>query len=183
MYDNEADNQRIGNQLRVMRIIVGALMMGLLAFLSVAVLIVQQRQPNPGQPILISYLAVGFFAILFVLWWVVPKWIITTLINQIATGNRTPGQATETSKSNLPSAFPDDTSRLLLAYQTKMILAAALLEGAAFFGCIAYLLEGQTSVLAIPAVVLTLMALTFPTQDRVSQWVEEQQRRIDGLRT
>jgi membrane protein YdbS with pleckstrin-like domain len=169
MVEDDAANQRVETQLRVMRIIAAALMMGLSVFLALAIFLVQQRQPRPDQPIVISYLAVGFFAVILVLWWVIPDRAIKPAISQLAA--RGPGNDLT------------DTSSLLPLYQTRNIIACALLEGAAFFGCITYIVEGQVFALAIPAVVLALMVLTFPTRDRVSQWVEEQQRRINDLRS
>jgi hypothetical protein len=62
-------------------------------------------------------------------------------------------------------------------------MAAALLEGVAFFGCLAYLTEGQVFTLAIPGMVLVLMMLTFPTRDRVGHWIDKQQMRINDSRS
>ena len=55
-----------------------------------------------------------------------------------------------------------------------MIIAAAILEGAAFFLLIAYLLEGQAICLAAACLFVTLIAAKFPTRTGVESWTEKQ---------
>jgi hypothetical protein len=45
------------------------------------------------------------------------------------------------------------------------------------------MVEGQVFTLAVPGVVLALMALTFRTRDRGGQWLDEQQMRINDSRS
>src|ERR1043165_9741616 len=181
MNGNDSDAFRQEAALRVMRIVVSALMIGILSFLGIVIFLVQQREPNPNQQIIISYIAIGFFAIILVSWWVVPDLMMNNSIERIAAGTWTAG--TDRDDQGVSSRnFPTDASKLLVVYQVKTIVASGLLEGAAFFGCIAYLQEGQVYTLGVPGVVLALMALTFPTRDRVNQWVEMQERRIQEKR-
>ena len=183
LLDNDTDAQRLGSQLRIMRIIMGAMMMGIVSFLGIAVFLVQQRAPNPNQQVLLSYMAAAYFAIIFVLWWVFPDMVVKNHVQKIAAGTWTPGKDPGTGKEFAATAYPTDASKLLAVNQTHTLIAAALLEGAAFFGCLAYLIEGQVFTLAVPGVVFALMVLTFPTRDRVSQWVEVQQTRVTDRRS
>jgi hypothetical protein len=139
--------------------------------------------PNLNQQDVLSTMAVAFFAIVFVVWWVFPDLIVKKLVQQIAAGTWTPAKNQETGKQIPATAYPTDASRLLVVNQTRTIIAAALLEGTAFFACIAYLVERQIIVLAVPGAVRALMVLTFPTRDRVGRWVDTQQTCINDSRS
>ncbi len=65
---------------------------------------------------------------------------------------------------------------LVTMFQTKLIIEMALLEGAAFFALVAYMLERQLWLLTVPAVLLLLMALNFPTSTRLDRWLAEQEQ-------
>ena len=81
-----------------------------------------------------------------------------------------------------PSSFASDNSKLLGLRQGTLIVRLALLESAAFFGCIAYLLEGQMFVLSEVLVAVFLMLASFPTFYRVRYWLELQADRLSQLR-
>jgi hypothetical protein len=55
-----------------------------------------------------------------------------------------------------------------------MIAGAALFEGAAFFLLVAYLVERSPWSLAAAIVMIIGVALHFPTQQRVADWIERQ---------
>jgi hypothetical protein len=168
----------ISTRLRVMQIIASVLMGGVLSFLGISLFVVQQQGRGLGQAPgpMISILALAFFMTAALLWSFVPAQLARGQVGSIAAGTWTPAQGTTT------AAYTGDTSKLVAVFQTKMIIAYALLEGAAFFGCIAYLLEAEA--LALVAVVgpVALMLLTFPTRPRLDLWLQQQQARIDELR-
>jgi hypothetical protein len=56
-------------------------------------------------------------------------------------------------------------------YQTLLIIACALCEGPGFFCLIAYLVERQPLALGGAAVAAALIAIRFPTTERVRSWV------------
>ena len=71
----------------------------------------------------------------------------------------------------------DDVSRALGGvYLSQTILANALLEGAAFFNLVCYLLLAQISNMVMAAVMLVVMASTFPTKSQLIRWAERVQR-------
>jgi hypothetical protein len=76
MLDNDTDAQRLESHLRIMRIIIGAMMLGIVGFLGIAVVVVQQRAPNVNQQIILSPLAAAFFAIMLAAWWVLPNVVV-----------------------------------------------------------------------------------------------------------
>ena len=67
--------------------------------------------------------------------------------------------------------------------ERALVSLVAPLEGAAFLGCITYLIDGQFFQLAVPGAVLAMMALTFPTRERIGQWLEMQQTCINERRS
>ncbi len=64
------------------------------------------------------------------------------------------------------------------AYQTRMIVAAALLESGAFFMAVTYLVEGHTLALAIGTALALAVAAHLPTAAGVAAWIDEQQERM-----
>lgn len=70
-------------------------------------------------------------------------------------------------------------------YQTPTIVQQALLEGAAFFQVIAYLLEGQPLNLGLTLGLILRLTLLFPKREAVERWIGTQrdrmERRPDGI--
>jgi hypothetical protein len=164
--------------LRTMQIIAGALVAGVCVFLGIVLYLVfvqnngqGQAPPGGGLP-LISIVAVAMMVVNVPLSVLIPRISTLAALRQIAAGTWTPPEG---------SARPSDTTmrRLLAVRQTTLIIGLALLEGAAFLGCIAYLLEAQPYVLAVTGVAILLMLLQFPTESRVLAWLD---RQADQLR-
>jgi hypothetical protein len=168
----------LGPQLRLLRILAGALIMGLVVFVVVAVVVVQQGGGGPGRqgaPML-TYVALLFLVAQLGVWAILPAAVSRRRVQDIAAGTWAPGRGAA------PAAFPHDTARLLMVFTSQMIISYALLEGASFLGGIAYLVEAELLALAVPGVGLVLMVLTFPTRQRVRSWLEGQQSRVEELR-
>ena len=146
---------------RVMQIICGALMMGVIWFAAIAIYI-KVGQPAAGKVIL-AYLAAGAAAVCVVARLFVPSQIVRDGIILL-----------------LKARQPEDLSRrdLYPVCQTHMIVACALLEGAAFFNLVSYMVEGQVWTLAIVAALLALMASSFPTLEKVNSWADDQLRQL-----
>lgn len=69
-------------------------------------------------------------------------------------------------------------------YLTKVIVACALFEGAAFFSLVAYMLEHQYYSLFMAVLLLGGILLQFPTVAGVAEWIEHRerlQRELKGL--
>jgi hypothetical protein len=135
---------------RVLQIIVGALITGVLAFAGFVVFTgALQQPPKPG---FLSQLAVVMAAINVALHAIIPS-----IIERSALANQSVG-------SGVP--------QLLGVFQTRTIIAAALLEGAALFATVTVMIEHQSWVLVVTGVLLLLLLLQFPTTTRVEQWLE-----------
>lgn len=158
--------------LRIMQIIAGALIAGVLSFAGVASVIVfgqglpaQRPGPNLGDAIM-GDLALGFAAIAAVLSFVVPNLMTAAGVKGVA---KMAQDGTATGPKEL-------FGRLLGVAQTKMIIAMALVEGAAFFNLIAFILTKSLVPTAVVGALLLVMAIHFPTKMKLARWLEEQQR-------
>lgn len=161
--------------LRTMQIIAGALIAGVLSFAGVASFLVfgnaaavqpGGQPPAVGGSEIVMYMAMGFAAVAVVMSFVVPNLISAAGVKSVA---KLAQDGTSTGPKEL-------FGRLLGVAQTKMIIAMALVEGAAFFNLIAFII---TKSLIPPAVVLGLlavMAIHFPTKMKLANWLEDQQR-------
>lgn len=149
---------------RTMQIVCAALMMGVLMFAGAAIFMRfgPGGQVPAAQP-MVAYMAAGMAALMIVARLVVVPFVIKGGIKQL------------TATTPL-----DDVAKLDFygVYQTQMIVGCALLEGAAFFNLISFIVEGQIWTLGIVAVLLAIMATAFPTLERVGSWAEEQLRML-----
>ena len=121
-------------QLLSMRIIHGALCMGMVT----ATVVLGMLRLNGGQPPaqlpMISYVGFGMAAVCLVLSFIVPNLLAAGFRQRIAAGT-------------LP--LPGDDVGWWAIYQARLIVGMALLEGAAFMQAIAYFLEGLPASLGV----------------------------------
>jgi hypothetical protein len=180
MDDPAAVDKLLDPRLRVIQIIVGALIAGVLVFTGFVLVRGPDNQapiPNGQAPIL-SYAAFGVFAAALLIWAIVPNGLAGREVAKIATGTWT----APTGQTISPDAFGTDLAKLFAVLQTKTIIAGALLEGPAFMADGAYMIERQLPTLGVVACAVLLMLITFPTRKRVQQWLEKQQKYIDESR-
>jgi hypothetical protein len=154
--------------LRVGRIILVALALGVLAFLGIAVFIRENNpRPVPDTPIL-TYVALAVAALQAILQGVLPGLVATGIRRQLVAGKWPPARPGR-------PVPPDDRSKLCALYITRLIIGAALVEGAAFLLLIAYLLEGSVLALAAAGVMLVIILLKFPTRTGLEGWLADQE--------
>lgn len=148
---------------RTMQIICGALMMGVMSFLGIAVFLhLGKAQPAPAVP-MIAYMAAGMAALI----------VIVRLVISVP--------VTKSAIKQMTAIRPvNDIQKLDLyaAYQVQMIVSCALLEGAAFFNLVSFIIDGQLWTLGIVAALLAMMAVSFPTFERVDGWADDQLRQL-----
>src|SRR5207237_8078997 len=94
-------------------------------------------------------------------------------LRQILAGTWLPGNQ---------AAFATGGAKLMGLRMATLIVGLAMLEGTAFFGCIAYLLEAHPLALAVVGVAVVLMLCKFPTEARGRAWLERQADRLNELR-
>ena len=153
-------------QLRVMQIIAGALMMGVITFLGVVLVIIKGNVLGQGKPGIVTMIAAGFAGLMIVNQLVIPSIITKTRLNQIKS------QDSDGQNSELKLAS------LLSIYRMQLIITLAFLEGAAFFNLVSVMIEHHVISLIAAIVLLGLMAVRFPTRTKVSWWVQDRLREL-----
>jgi hypothetical protein len=168
-------------RLRVMQIVAGALVAGVLIFLAVVLFLVHvqrngQGMGRPQELPIITLVALVMLASNAPLSFVLPRAQARMALRQIAAGTwQAPPQGTA-------DQFATTTGRLLAVRQTTLIVSLALLEGAAFLGTIAYLLEANPLALVVVLLAVLLMLWQFPTEGRVQGWLDRQQEQLAAFR-
>jgi hypothetical protein len=166
--------------LRILQIIAVALLLGVVTFLGFVLYIVQVQHsgkgamPDQAVPIL-TLIAVGFLAACTPLAFIFPTMITRgTLRQMLARESVNPPYDPE-------EMHPTGGSKLWEVRQTTMIVGLALLEGTAFTGCIAYLMDANPLALGVVAVAVFLMLGKFPTEQRVRAWLERQAAELNRM--
>ncbi len=162
-------------QLRTMRIIHAALVMGCLIF-AVIVIVMRAREnrPVPDQPVL-SFAGLALAGVMGLTVLVVPNALAANWRQKIARGI----DPLSTTRPSSSQATPGQSVGWWGLYQTRMIISAAMLEGVIFFELIAYMTEGRPWDLGIAALFLVGLALLFPTRERVERWIRAQQELVE----
>jgi Na+/melibiose symporter-like transporter len=166
---NSDEEVLVTQRLRTMRIIMGALIAGCLAFLTISVILRQGRQnaAPPAMPIM-TYTALWFAVFWTTISFIAPNFLVTAERRKMA----------KTSESHLndPQArlAANDTIRLAGLCQMRMIIGAALVEGCVFFFIIVYWLEGSLICLLGALALLGVMAAKLPTRVGLERWLEQQ---------
>jgi hypothetical protein len=142
---------------RTAQIISGALIAGVLFFAGIA--FVNGHGRPPGDPFL------AYFAIVFTAGCIIASFIV-------------PGIVAKQTLKQLSSDKSDN--KYYGAFQTQLIIRQAILEGPGFLCCIAYMTTRIWWTFGVVLLLVALMAASFPTKGRVSDWVRER-RELDSL--
>ncbi|HXG08320.1 MAG TPA: hypothetical protein VNK04_00875 [Gemmataceae bacterium] len=190
MHETNASDRRFNARIRTLQIVASTLLVGVLVFLGI-VLFLRPGQGGarlPGTPV-VSCTALVFLVSVLAVWFFLPAHLAKRQVRKIADGTWIPGSPYPYSLywgwagPGLPlAAFPTDADKLLAVFQTTSLVGWALLNGPAFMGCIAYLLEGEPFALGVIGVPVLLFLVTFPTRGRISRWLAEQQARVNEIR-
>lgn len=165
---------------RTLQIIIAALVGGLLVFLLISLLIQSGAKPapnapppdaNPALPIL-TILPLGYTAIAVALSFVIPRQFVKVRLNALAKNKPADRRAPR-----------DGVPALQQVYANQLIISAALIEGAGLFCLVGYLIEGNPIVLGAALILIGLVALKFPRQPVVEQWIDDRLRTLNDLQT
>ncbi len=152
-----SDGPDISGDVRGMQIITASLMMGVMAFMGVA--LVMNEGELRSEPDLVSWVGIGFATIAFVAHVVVPTMMRREQIAQL-------------DPQEVRNADSDTKYRLLIPiYRSTHIIACALLEGAAFFNLIAYQTEAFMGALGVAMFLALSIGARFPTEPRIRSWI------------
>jgi hypothetical protein len=173
--------QRLKPAIMTLRIIVVALVTGVVAFAVTAIVIrmLQVAAPANGAAGLLTTLGIAAAPVALLLSRFVPGLFVAKARGQIASGQFGLPSESNLAQSGGPQSslgqFGDD-DKLFTVYQTKTIISAALLDGAAFLNIVAYLLGGSLIAIGLGLLLALAIASLFPRESRVVDWIEAQRR-------
>jgi len=169
MLDDQSQGE-VNSVSRTTSIIVFALCGGVIAFGAYVLFFHEIKQAQAMG--MLTYGSLGFAGLETVMCLIVPQVLVRSGRKLMATGSL------KYQGSEGPTVHTD-AGKLALVYQQTTIIGCALLEGAAFFALIAYMIEGHLAALIAAVVMLIGVALHMPLGDRLSSWVENQLQIID----
>ena len=150
---------------RVLKIITFAMVTGVLVFM--AITLVMNQGAIDGAPKLMSWIGLGMGGLMAVNHLVVPNIVASAALNSVNT--ETLRNADETERFSL--IYP--------AFQTRHIVASAMLEFAAFMNLVFYMLTAYVGNLAAASVLVVLIAIRFPSVSAVEFWVQDRIREVE----
>jgi hypothetical protein len=173
--------QRLKPAILTLRIIVLALAAGVVAFALAAIVIRMQQAAAPANDAaeLLTILGIAAAPVAFLLSRFLPGLIVAKARGQIASGLfGLPSESISREASGLQSSLGQlgDDGKLFTVFQTKTIISAALLDGAAFLNIVAFLLGGSPIALGLGLLLALAIAAMFPRTSRVVEWIEGQRR-------
>ena len=155
----------ITKQVMTMQIMTGALLMGIMTFAAVVLLIGGDAKEVNGFGI--SHIALIMMGTMIVTRLTVPSMVAKQAVARI--GHLKPAEGADQAGHQASTDL-----KMLGVYQTSMIIGHALLEGAAFFLLVSYMIEGNVIALGGAILMAVLIAAAFPTPGRVESWMERQ---------
>jgi hypothetical protein len=140
-----------------LRIILFALILGIVVFACVAIFMVTQNGPMAPNGDVFTWTMTVFAAPILLVQFVLPAFILNSTSKRIL--------------ARQPNALDEI---LVAAYRSHLIIGWAMCEGAALSVLIAYLLEGNDAMLVIAAIAIALMVIRLPSERGLAAWLERQ---------
>lgn len=177
---SESPTDELSGPLRSIQLIIASLLAGVAAFTAIAIYLrASGTVSGEREPPTITYIALAFAVVEIVVSVFLPRATTTRNRTEIARGT----WPSASGRPRMPAPLPTtDAGKLALVHNSQLIIGCALLEGAAFFLLIAYLLEGQYVALIAALLLGAAITFRFPTQPRHSAWIEEQLRLLEAQR-
>jgi hypothetical protein len=158
------------------RIITAALINGVIVFLIVVIFVMKgEAKPAPQVHTYLSF-AIGIAAL--VLSRIIPNLVGRSIERALIEGKQValPPQLKTPAEVGI-------VGNLAFLFQTRMIVGLAILEGAAFYNVLAYMLERQQISLVMVGLLLAAMLLKFPTRGGLESWLAAEMKSLDELRS
>lgn len=155
--------------LRTTQIITLALILGASTFLAIVLFVPGMGGRMAGADPILTWIALGGSVMAGLAAFVVPDIVGRQQVRRLRTNPTL--RTFEGPSVPLPEGPVRDAYIYGAAFQTRLIIRLALLEGATFFCLVAHMLERQWPSLLAAAVLLGLMAANFPTRGRLDSWI------------
>lgn len=152
-------NQQPKPSILICQIIAGALMMGVIMFAGVTVAIHLSNPPQPGGN---KDSFMFMVAVVFLVFDLIARFIVLKVMDR--------NMAQKLADRESEQLIPED---ILGAYQTRLIVSLALLEGVAFFCLVAFMIEHRWESFGLAVFLLLMMAANFPTENKFRNWVRK----------
>ena len=151
---------------RRMQTIAGALILSVLTYLGVVLAIVQGDAFGMQNASILTMVGAGFGLVMMINHFAIP-------------GVMSRAQLKHAAAKGLPEQDEIAAIQQVCGFcEAQLIIGLALLEGAAFFNLTALTVEKSVVSLGIVILLLGLMAVKFPTHDKVSLWVKDKLREM-----
>lgn len=160
-------------RLLTMRIILGAVLAGVTTFAAIVVFLRVGRQLQGHLPAdILTYVGLAFTAGTLLAYVLVPGRIVQAARWQVV-------QLADPAKQDAASR-----TRLKLCdvYQTQLLIRAGLLDGTAFLWLLFFLTSGHWYMFGFALAAALFLALSFPTADGLSRWLNQQEDLIESER-
>jgi hypothetical protein len=163
---------------RMLQIIVGAMTTGCIFFLIIVLLIAGGPDKSVNPSPVLTYVALVFAAAA-----VVARVIVPGIVAGQARRRIRQSQGDLPTASTEPTKQHSDADRLAHGFAVRTILAAAMLEGAAFLFLVAYMVERTPHSVVFAIILIVALAAHFPTASRAEGWIQHQIRLLDEERS
>ncbi len=165
-------------RVRTLQIIVTALALGVMLFLALVLFLGlgKEMRVDDRQPI-ITYVALACGLAAFVAGPVVSFFVAIASRGKLAAGLGRPDAPAPTPAD--PSAEQRLKERIMGIFVAKIIIAAAIFEGAALFRCVAYMLDGNRLSAILAAILTAAILMEIPSRDRAKRWLVDQRRLVE----
>jgi hypothetical protein len=175
----------VGRQVRTLRTIVVALVLGPSVFLMIVLMASLGAPRAQSGPSALTWVALAVAGLCVVLRLIVPGAVVASARRRILRGQYDPAaRATGARRRQLEAFFQrtGDAGRLMIVYMTTTILAGAILEWATFFLLVVCMIDRQVLSLVVAVALILAIAALLPWRSRVFAWMESQLRRLDEER-
>jgi hypothetical protein len=171
----------VGRQVRTLRTIVVALVLGPSVFLMIVLMASLGAPRAESGPSALTWVALAVAGLCVVLRLIVPGAVAASARRRILRGQYDPAaRATGARRRQLEAFFQrtGDAGRLMIVYMTTTILAGAILEWATFFLLVVCMIDRQVLSLVVAVALILAIAALLPWRSRVFAWMESQLRRL-----
>lgn len=158
-----AQQRDFDGTVRTARIIAIALALGVAIFLAIVAGLVRRGRLFDAQPWSMSSALISLIACAY--------GVVT-----IATAPLLARAVSDAALRRLAKAAPDETDNHSLAklFLNRMIIGSALIEGAAFFCAIAFMIEGKAPAFIVALIGVVALMLRIPSRAGIESWIDEQ---------
>lgn len=169
-------HHEVGKRVGLIQITVGAMAAGALVFLAVAIGLRGLHQPLRWHWTPMTLILAGCAGAAIVASLTVPTAMVRSGRRAILDGQFPIPQAPASEHDTSPATWAptDDAHRLMLVFQGRTILAAAVAEGVGCFAIVTYMVEGSGFALGLAILAIVAILVRMPTRSAAIHWIENQ---------